>query len=119
MTADNKTKIAFEAFPNKNRKTQRADLSITTQNMVVLSAAQGDETAYQYEEKRHGMFTYFLLKKLHETKGTATLGDLFTYIKDNVVKKSLVINSKSQTPSCTASSTVSTDWKNWVLSAGR
>ena len=26
-------------------------------NMIVLSAAQGDETAYPYNEKRHGLFT--------------------------------------------------------------
>ena len=33
-------------------------------NMVVFSAAQGDETAYPYNDEGHGMFTYFLLKKL-------------------------------------------------------
>ena len=38
--------------------------------MVVFSAAQGDETAYPYKEKEHGLFTYYLLKKLQETKET-------------------------------------------------
>jgi hypothetical protein len=33
-------------------------------NMVVFSAAQGDETAYPNNDEKHGMFTYFLLKKL-------------------------------------------------------
>ena len=33
-------------------------------NVFVLSAAQGDETAYPYKEKKHGLFTYYLLKKL-------------------------------------------------------
>ncbi len=47
-------------------------------NMVVFSAAQGDETAYQYNKKKHGMFTYFLLKKLQETRGEATLAELAT-----------------------------------------
>ena len=37
-------------------------------NMVVLSAAQGDETAHPYTEKGHGLFTYYLLKKLKETQ---------------------------------------------------
>jgi hypothetical protein len=32
-------------------------------NLVVFSAAEGDETALPYTEKGHGMFTYFLLKK--------------------------------------------------------
>ena len=44
--------------------------------LVVFTAAQGDETAYQYAEKGHGMFTYFLLKKLQESKGDVTLGEL-------------------------------------------
>ena len=34
--------------------------------MIVLSAAQGDETAHSYNEKGHGLFTYYLLKKLME-----------------------------------------------------
>ncbi|MBQ9753054.1 MAG: caspase family protein, partial [Paludibacteraceae bacterium] len=38
-------------------------------NMVVFSAAQSDETAYPNNEEKHGMFTYFLLKKLQDTQG--------------------------------------------------
>ena len=45
-------------------------------NMVVFSAATGDETAYPYKEKGHGLFTYYLLKKLQDTKGDVTLGEL-------------------------------------------
>jgi hypothetical protein len=36
-------------------------------NLVVVSASQGDETAYPYNEKRHGLFTYYLLEKLQES----------------------------------------------------
>ena len=50
-------------------------------NMLVISAAQGNETAYPYREKRHGLFTYFLLKKLQETKGNTTFGELFDYVR--------------------------------------
>ena len=67
-------------------------------NMVVFTAAQGDETAYQYAEKGHGMFTYFLLKKLQETRGEVTLGELGDYITGEVKKASVVNNSKMQTP---------------------
>ncbi|MCD8290513.1 MAG: caspase family protein, partial [Prevotella sp.] len=38
-------------------------------NMIVFSAAKDDETAHAYPEKGHGMFTYFLIKKIKETKG--------------------------------------------------
>lgn len=67
-------------------------------NMIVFSAAQGDETAHQYNKKKHGMFTYFLLKKLQETKGEASLEELATYIKEQVEKCSIIENGKLQTP---------------------
>lgn len=84
-------------------------------NMVVLSAAQGDETAYSYQEQHHGLFTYFLLKKLQMSKGVVTLGELFDYVKDNVVKKSLVVNGKQQTPTSSASISASDTWSSWTL----
>jgi len=49
-------------------------------NMFVLSAASDKETALPYAEKNHGMFTYFLLKKLQESKGNATLKELSDYV---------------------------------------
>jgi len=84
-------------------------------NMVVFSAAQGDETAYPYREKGHGMFTYFLLKKLQETKGETTLGELSNYITDNVRQQSIVINSKNQTPTVTPSTTLANRWQEMKL----
>ena len=86
-----------------------------TGNLVVFSAAQGDETAYPYKEKGHGMFTYYLLKKLQETKGNVTLEQLGDYIKDEVSKKSIVINGKPQTPTVIPARTISTNWGNWTL----
>lgn len=67
-------------------------------NMVVFSAAQEDETAHFYKEQKHGMFTYYLLKKLQETKGDVTMGELADYITSNVKKRSIVVNGKIQTP---------------------
>ena len=93
----------------------KAKASVPQGNTLVLSAAQGDETAYSFDEKRHGMFTYYLLKRLQETEGDVSLGELFRYIKDNVVKKSLVVNAKSQTPSFSSSSAVADDWQSWTL----
>lgn len=80
-------------------------------NMVVFSAAQGDETAYPYREKGHGLFTYFLCKKLQETKGNVTLGDLADYIADNVGKHAMIENSKSQTPSVLSSGVLQDKWQ--------
>ena len=84
-------------------------------NMVVFSAAQGDETAYPNHEEKHGMFTYFLLKKLQETKGDVTLQELGSYITEKVSQESIVLNDKSQTPCVTASSSLDASWKTWKL----
>lgn len=74
-------------------------------NMVVFAAAQDDQTANPYKEAGHGLFTYFLLKKLQETKGDVTYGELSDYLNNEVYKKSVgkSIN-KKQIP-CTFNST--------------
>lgn len=84
-------------------------------NMVVFSAAQGDETAYPDREQQHGLFTYYLLKKLQETQGDITLKALGDYITKEVSRQSLIVNSKKQTPTVTASYTLGSDWQLWTL----
>lgn len=84
-------------------------------NMVVFTAATGDETAYPYNEKGHGMFTYFLLKKIQETKGDCTLGELGEYIQTNVSQQSVVINRKSQTPTIVPSEGMMDSWRGLKL----
>ena len=79
-------------------------------NLIVFSAASGDETAYQYTDKGHGLFTYFLLKKLKETKGDVSLGDLAADVQEQVYRHSVIENSKSQTPTVIPSSELSGDW---------
>jgi uncharacterized caspase-like protein len=84
-------------------------------NMVVFSAATGDETAYPNNDEQHGMFTYYLLKKLQETKGDVTLQELGNYITTNVRQQSIVKNGKSQTPCVTPSASLDESWRNWKL----
>ena len=83
-------------------------------NMVVFSAAQGDETALPNDEQGHGMFTYYILKKLQDTKGDVTLRDLSAYVIREVGRTSAVIN-KPQTPTITPSSSLGTAWQTWKL----
>lgn len=86
-----------------------------TGKMVVFSAVSDDETALPYDEKGHGMFTYFLLKKLQETKGNVTLKDLGDYIRKRVASESVLINNKSQTPTVKPSESVSGTWEGMKL----
>ncbi len=75
-----------------------------------LSAASDKETALPYAEKNHGMFTYFLLKKLQETKGNATLKEISDYVIDKVKVQSNLVNKKPQTPSVTTSGTMTRNY---------
>ena len=86
-----------------------------TGNMVVFTAAQGDETAYPYKDEGHGLFTYYLLKKLQETKGDVTLGELGDYIKTQVERQSIVTNGKLQSPAILSASSIGNSWKEWKL----
>ena len=81
--------------------------------MVVFSAASGDETAYPLKD--HGLFTYYLLKKLKDTKGDVTYGELSNYINEQVSQESIVSNGKSQTPTVTPSQNVTATWKTMKL----
>lgn len=81
-------------------------------NMVVFAATTDEETALSYKEKRHGLFTYFLLKELKDSKGKIKLGDLYTSILSKVKKNSILENDKLQTPSINVSNNMKETWKN-------
>ena len=91
---------------------------VVSGNLVVFSASQGGETAYPYQEKKHGLFTYCILEQLQENGGYMPLGDLSDEVSRQVGRTSIVENDKSQTPTITASSTI-TDWRKWILAHKR
>ena len=93
----------------------KAKSGVPQGNMVVFSAAQGNETAYPNREKQHGLFTYYLLKKLQETEGDVSLQDLGNYIITNVKQQSVLLNSKLQTPCVTPSASLDEGWQKWKL----
>lgn len=94
------------------REPKKADI---TGNTVVFSAASGDETAMPYKEKGHGLFTYFLLKKLQDTKGDVTYGELADFINSNVKKEAFLTNEKPQNPVVATSNELKDDWKGMNL----
>ncbi len=84
-------------------------------NTVVFSAASGDETAMTFKEQGHGLFTYYLLKKLQETQGDVSYEDLDKYIKANVKRESFLTNEKVQTPTTNVSENAIESWKGMRL----
>lgn len=82
-------------------------------NAVSFSASVGDQTAYPYKEKKHGLFTYYLLKKLQETSGDVSYQELGEYVNNMVARESLINNARKQTPSISASIEVGTKWHKW------
>ena len=72
-------------------------------NMFVLSAADGQETALPWNEKNHGLFTYYLLKKLQESKGNASLQEIADYVSSEVQKTASTTLHKPQHPKMTVS----------------
>ncbi|MBR4492987.1 MAG: caspase family protein, partial [Bacteroidales bacterium] len=84
-----------------------------TGNIVVFSATSENQTALPYWDKKHGMFTYFLLKKLQDSKGACSYSELSDYLTRQVGENSLRENRKDQTPEVNTSRQVSDEWGEW------
>jgi hypothetical protein len=93
-------------------KPSEADIS---GNTVVFTATSGEQSALPYHAEKHGIFTYFLLKKLQETKGNLTCGELADYLIGKVSSESLRINEKEQDPEVHVSEAVQNGWREWKL----
>ena len=84
-------------------------------NIVVYSATSAEQAAMPFREKQHGLFTYYLLKKLQDSKGKTTLSELSDYLQENVAKKSLLVNQKDQEPEVLPSDKLLGTWKTIKL----
>jgi hypothetical protein len=91
----------------------KPQLEMVNGNMIVFSASSGEQSALPYAFEKHGMFTYYLLKKLQETSGQVTYGQLDEYLKSSVGQESLRKNGKPQNPEVQISPTVENIWQEW------
>ncbi len=91
--AGGKSVIAQGARPLVMNLEQDFQLS---KNMIVMSASSGDQISSSYEEKGHGLFTYFLLKGIKD--GITEVGELFDYLKPNVRSIARKTLNNEQTP---------------------
>ncbi|MDP3111913.1 MAG: ankyrin repeat domain-containing protein [Thermodesulfovibrionales bacterium] len=91
--AGGKSVIAKGARPLVMNLEQDIKLS---KNMIVMSASSGDQISSTYEEKGHGLFTYFMLKGIKD--GITEIGELFDYLKPYVGRTARKVYNNEQTP---------------------
>lgn len=97
------------------RMAPNTEESMVTGNMVVFTASTGEQTAQALNREKHGLFTYYLLKKLKETSGNVTYGELFDYIQKNVQLDALTENNKPQVPVFIVGGQAGDKWRSWKL----
>jgi hypothetical protein len=84
-------------------------------NIVVFTSSSGEQSSLPYKEKQHGIFTYYLLKKLQASGGTVNYNELYSYIKKEVDLNCVKINNKEQTPDLLVPGNLTNKWMNWKL----
>jgi len=84
-------------------------------NLVVFTASSGEQSSLPYNTEKHGMFTFYLLKKLQETSGNVSYYDLAEYIKNEVSIQSIRINSKEQDPNVLVGADIENVWGSWMV----
>ena len=72
-------------------------------NTAVLTASSADQISSAYEEKHHGLLTYFLLKGIKEENvlkpdGSVAIAELFSYVKPQVERIARKQFNNEQTP---------------------
>jgi hypothetical protein len=72
-------------------------------NVTVMAAASSRQISSTYQEKSHGLFTYFMLKGIKEgdvvkPNGTIATGDLHAYVKPQVERIARKQYNNAQTP---------------------
>ncbi len=79
------------------------ETTLPSNNMTVLAASSGDQMSSTYDEKGHGLFTYFFLKGIKNedvvaTDGSLRLDDLFAYLGPQVERVARKQFNNEQTP---------------------
>lgn len=88
--------------------------NVISGNLVVFSSSTGSESSSVYWDKQHGYFTYYLLKKLKETKAKVDYESLSQFIIQNV-SKGTGLEGKIQTPQVLVGRQAENVWQTWTL----
>jgi hypothetical protein len=79
------------------------DTMALSKNMTVLAASSGDQISSTYDQKGHGLFTYFMLKGIKNEDvvnldGSIKMDDLYGYLKPQVERIARKQFNNEQTP---------------------
>ncbi|MDY5969884.1 MAG: caspase family protein [Bacteroidales bacterium] len=79
-------------------------------DIVIFNAADYNQTAYSYDQQKHGFLTYFMCKELKRTKGNITYGELFENIKQLMSYESS-LQGKLQEPTVIGGGKIKESWQ--------
>ena len=92
--------------------TIKPNMKVPDGKLIVLSATAEDQTAFPIEDQKHGLFTYTLLRKIQETNGDITWGELADYVTETVKTRSIDLAGKLQSPTVSVSPSIKDSWRN-------
>lgn len=84
-------------------------------NIVAFTATSGEEVSLPIKKESHGLFTYYLLRKLKDTGGAVSLSELKKYLETEVPKASLIENGMKQTPQVLVAPDMGDRWLSWGI----
>ena len=84
-------------------------------NILSFTASSGNQSSNAYMEKKHGLFTYYLLKTLQESKGNISYKDFWNGLKKKVSFESVNINNKEQEPQVIIGEKAKNSWETQVI----
>ena len=84
-------------------------------NVFVFASSSPSQSSITFMEKKHGLFTYFLLKNIQDKKGKINYKDLTDNVIENVQLQSDIISNKKQIPEIIVSPQTGEAWKKWKI----
>lgn len=90
----------------------KASVSNVPNNLVVMTSSSGQESSAVFRDKQHGLFTYYLLKSLKESKGNQSYQATWNEVREQVALEATRMN-KIQTPQLLLGSGITTKGTEW------
>lgn len=96
-------KSSNKSYFNYYKPVKHSNMSYINPNigkkMMLISSSSGEETSLTWDDKQHGLFTYYFLKFLQNSKGDISNEELFNKTKQEVRFEAVMgFGGKNQTP---------------------